>query len=371
MQIVCSKAELLRGIQTVQAAVSTKSTLPVLSNILLETQTNQLKLASTDLQVGVRCVINAEIVKEGALTVPAKTFSDFVRTLRDDQEIEINVSESSRIEIRCGKTRCVLLGLPKEEFPVFPEFQADRAISIEVKALQEMIKKTHFAVSTDETRYILNGIFFILDKGIAKMVATDGRRLSYIARPVAEKTVSISAIIPSKALAEVERMLGSDGNGKAPETVQVSVTENQVAFKLGETVIISRLIEGHFPNYEQVIPKTSEIKIEVATRDLLMMTQRAALGSGERGGAVRFALDKGRLRAIGAAQGRVEVEDELPVNFNGKPMEIAFNPGFVVDVLKNMDTSQVVMEFTSSLNPGVIRPQGDDQMVCVIMPMRT
>ncbi len=369
MQIVCSKAELLKGIQTVQAAVSTKSTLPVLSNILLETMTNQLKLASTDLQVGVRCIINAEIVKEGALTVPAKTFSEFVRTLREDQEIEINASESSRIEIRCGKTRCVLLGLPKEDFPVFPEFQDDRAISIEVKALLEMIKKTHFAVSTDETRYILNGIYFILEKGIAKMVATDGRRLAYIARPVKEKDVSISAIIPSKALAEVERLLGSDG--AMPESVKVSITENQVAFKLGETVIISRLIEGHFPNYEQVIPKSSDIRIQVSTRDLLTMTQRAALGSGDRGGAVRYALDKGRLRAIGTAQGRVEVEDELPVDFTGKPLEISFNPGFVVDVLKNMDTSKVVMEFTSSLNPGVIRPEGDDQMICVIMPMRT
>jgi DNA polymerase-3 subunit beta len=368
MQIVCSKAELLKGIQTVQAAVSSKSTLPVLSNILLETQNNQLKLASTDLQVGVRCVINAEVVREGALTVPAKTFSDFVRTLRDDQEIEINASESSRIEIKCGKTRCVLLGLPKEEFPVFPEFQDDRAISIEVKALQEMIRKTHFAVSTDETRYILNGIYFILEKGIAKMVATDGRRLSYIARPVNEKTVSVSAIIPSKALVEVDRLLSSDG---ALEMVKVSITENQVAFKMGETVIISRLIEGHFPNYEQVIPKGSDVRVRVATRDLLTMTQRAALGSGDRGGAIRFALDKGRLRAIGTAQGRVEVEDEMPIDFAGKPLEISFNPGFVVDVLKNMDTSQVVMEFTSSLNPGVIRPDGDDQMICVIMPMRT
>jgi DNA polymerase-3 subunit beta len=181
--------------------------------------------------------------------------------------------------------------------------------------------------------------------------------------------VNVSAIIPSKALIEVERLLASES--KLPEMVNVSITDNQVAFGLGETVIISRLIEGHFPNYEQVIPKSSDIRIQVPTRDLLTMTQRAALGSGDRGGAVRFALDKGRLRAIGAAQGRVEVEDEMPVEFAGKALEIAFNPGFVVDVLKNMDTSQVVMEFTSSLNPGVIRPQGDDQMICVIMPMRT
>src|SRR6185437_11811231 len=139
MQIVCSKAELLKGIQTVQSAVSTKSTLPVLSNILLETRTNQLKLASTDLEVGVRCLIKAEVVKEGALTIPAKTFSDFVRTLDENHEIKITTEDSLRMEIKCGKTRCVLLGLPREDFPVLPEFPEDNAITMESKTLQEMI----------------------------------------------------------------------------------------------------------------------------------------------------------------------------------------------------------------------------------------
>ena len=152
--------------------------------------------------------------------------------------------------------------------------------------------------------------------------------------------------------------------------MSISVTDNQVAFKVGDTVIISRLIEGHFPNYEQVIPKSSTIRIQMATKDLLTMTQRAALGSGDRGGAVKFMLDKGRLRAIGTAQGRVEVEDELPVEYDGVALEIAFNPFFVQDVLKNIETGQVVMEFSSALNPGVIRPVGDDQSIAVIMPMR-
>lgn len=368
MQIVCSKAELLKGIQTVQSAVSTKSTLPVLSNILLETKTNQLKLVSTDLEVGVRCVIKAEIVKEGALTIPAKTFSDFIRTLQDSQEIKINTEDSTRMEIRCGKTRCVLLGLPREDFPVLPEFPEENSISLPAKTLQEMIKKTAFSVSTDETRYILNGIYFILDKGTVRMVATDGRRLAFIARSVDDKKLSLSAIIPSKAIREIERLLAGEGMGA--DTVRMSITENQVAFKVGDTVIISRLIEGHFPNYDQVIPKSADIRVQVAAKDLLTMTQRAALGSGDRGGAVRFSLDKGRLKATGSAQGRVEVEDELPVDFSGNALEIAFNPAFVVDVLKNVDASQVFLEFTSALNPGVIRPVGDDQALCVIMPMR-
>ena len=367
MQIVCSKAELAKGIQIVQSAVSSKSTLPVLSNILIETRTNQLKLAATDLEVGIRCFIKAEVVKEGALTVPAKTFSDFVKTLPDSQEIKITTEDATRLEIRSGKTRCVLLGLPKEDFPVLPEFPEENAVAIEAKVLLEMIKKTSFAASTDETRYILNGVYFILDKGTARMVATDGRRLAFMARPVSDKKTNLAVIIPSKAIREVERLLLGD---LGSETVKVSVTENQAAFKVGDTVIISRLIEGHFPNYDQVIPKSADVRLELATKDLLTMTQRAALGSGDRGGAVRFHLENGKIRATGTAQGRVEVEDELPVDYHGNSLEIAFNPQFVLDVLKNSDASHMWMEFTTSLNPGVLRPVGDDQMLAVIMPMR-
>ncbi len=368
MQIVCSKAELLKGIQIVQSAVSSKSTLPVLSNILVETKTNQLKLAATDLEVGVRCLIKAEIVKEGSLTVPAKTFSDFVKTLSDSQEIKIVTEEGTRMEVKSGKTRCVLLGLPKEDFPVLPEFPEENSVVMEAKVLLEMIRKTSFAASTDETRYILNGVYFMLDKGVARMVATDGRRLAFMSRPVQDKKTNVAVIIPSKAIREVERLLITEGLGA--DTVKVSITDNQVAFKVGETVIISRLIDGHFPNYDQVIPKSADIRVQLASKDLQTMTQRAALGSGDRGGAVKFSLEKGRLRATGAAQGRVEVEDELPVDYAGANLEIAFNPQFVLDVLKNSDSSQVWLELTTSLNPGVLRPVGDDQMLSVIMPMR-
>jgi DNA polymerase-3 subunit beta len=368
MQIVCSKAELLKGIQIVQSAVSSKSTLPVLSNILLETCANQLKLAATDLEVGVRCLIKAEVVKEGALTVPAKTFGDFVRMLADKEEIKLAGGEGAKMDIRSGKTRCVLLGLPKEDFPILPEFAEDKAVVVEAKVLLEMVRKTSFAVSTDETRYILNGVYLILDKGLAKMVATDGRRLAYIARPIQDRKTSTSVIIPSKAVRELERLLVAEG--LAADTVEVSVTENQVAFKIDGTIIISRLIEGHFPNYEQVIPKSSDIRVQLVTKDLLTMAQRVALGSGERGAAVRFILEKGRLRAVGSSQGRVEVEDEIPLEYTGSNLEIAFNPQFLLDILKNTDASQVWLECTTSLNPAVIRPVGDDQMLAVIMPMR-
>jgi DNA polymerase III subunit beta len=304
----------------------------------------------------------------GAVTVPARTFADFIKTLQEDKEIHLKADESSKLEIKCGKARCLLLGLPKEDFPVLPDFKEETALEIDGKILGEMIKKTVFSVSTDETRYILNGIFFQIDKGVARMVATDGRRLAYVARPITDKKSAVSVIIPSKAIREMERLLTAEaGEG----SVKVSVTENQVAFKAGETVIISRLIEGHFPNYDQVIPKTSDLRVQVAARDFHMLTQRAALGSGERGGAVRYTLEKGSLKAAATAQGRVEVEDELAVDYAGGRLEISFNPQFVLDVLKNVDAGQVLLEFTTALNPGVIRPVGDDQMLSVIMPMRT
>src|SRR5207249_5971786 len=169
-------------------------------------------------------------------------------------------------------------------------------------------------------------------------------------------------------IGELERLLVTEGLGA--DVVKISVTENQVAFKLIDTVVISRLIDGHFPNYDQVIPKSADIRVQLTAKDLLTMTQRAALGSGDRGGAVRFRLEKGRLRASGSAQGRVEVEDEMAVDYAGNNLEIAFNPQFVQDVLKNSDASSVYLELTTSLNPGVLRPVGDDEALSVIMPMR-
>ena len=165
--------------------------------------------------MGVRCLIKAEVVKEGSLTIPAKTFSDFVKTLPDNQEIKISTEDGTKMEVKSGKTRCVLLGLPKEDFPVLPEFPEENAVVMEAKVLLEMIRKTSFAASTDETRYILNGVYFMLDKGTARMVATDGRRLAFMARPVQEKKTAVAVIIPSKAIREVERLLVTEGLGNA------------------------------------------------------------------------------------------------------------------------------------------------------------
>ncbi|MGQ0644261.1 MAG: DNA polymerase III subunit beta [Elusimicrobiota bacterium] len=367
MQVRCLKEELFKGVQLVQSAISPRSTLPVLANILLESNGGSLRLSSTDLEVGIRCHVKADIKTGGSTTVPARTLGDFLRTLEDGRELDIKVEEGQKMEIRSGKDRCILIGLPKDDYPALPEFSQSKSFSVARGALREMIRKTAFAVSTDETRYVLNGVNFLVEKGKATLVATDGRRLAYIRRDVADDKAQAAAIIPTKAMNELARVLAAD---EKEAEVQVGFTDNQVTFKHKDTLILSRLIEGHFPNFEQVIPKSHEIQLKFKTRDLLSATQRAAVGTLEKGGSIRYGLAKGKMQMSASAQGRVEVEAELEVDYAGSPLAIAFNPAYIIDVLKALETEEVFLELTTSLNPGVLRPVGDDDYKYVVMPMQ-
>jgi len=367
MQVHCLKEELFKGVQLVQNAISPRSTLPVLSNILLEGNGGDLRLSSTDLEVGIRCHVKADIKSGGATTVPARTLGDFLRTLEDGRELSIKVDDSQRMEIRAGKDRCILIGLPKDDYPVLPEFSHERAFTIGRSILREMIKKTVFGVSTDETRYVLNGVDFIIEKGKITLVATDGRRLAYIQRDLGDKKAVANAIIPTKAVNELARVLSAD---EKDGDVQVGFTENQATFKFKNTVILSRLIEGHFPNFDQVIPKSHEMQIKFKTKDLLNATQRAAVGTMERGGSVRYSLSKGKIQITASAQGRVEVESELEIPYTGAAFAIAFNPVYVIDMLKAVEADEVLLELSTPLNPGVLRPVNDEKYKYVLMPMQ-
>jgi DNA polymerase III subunit beta len=368
MQVHCLKEELFKGVQLVQNAISPRSTLPVLANILLESNNEGLRLSSTDLEVGIRCHVKADIRSAGATTVPARTLSEFLRTLDDGQELDIKVDDAQKMEIRSGKDRCVLIGLPKEDYPVLPEFSQERSFPVAQSVLREMIRKTAFAVSTDETRYVLNGVDFVVDKGKITLVSTDGRRLAYIQREIQDKKASANAIIPTKAVNELARILNATDDKDG--VVQVGFTENQVTFGYKTSVVLSRLIEGHFPNFEQVIPKSHDTRVKFNTRKLMSATQREAVGTLEKGGSVRYSLNKGKLQITASAQGRVEVESELEADYNGAPLAIAFNPTYLVDVFRALETDEVLLELTTPLNPGVIRPVGDDNYKYVVMPMQ-
>jgi DNA polymerase-3 subunit beta len=367
LKLHITKSDLFKGIQKVQPAISTRGTLPVLGNILFEASEQGLRLSATDLEVGIRTWVKADVTENGAVTVPAKILSDFLRTLEEDREIKCEVTDNCKVSIRSGRDRLNVMGLPKEDYPVLPEFEEGKAVLIPKETLQEMIRKTIFSASLDETRYVLNGVHFIVDKGSAVAVATDGRRLSYVQRPIKDKELQMKVIIPTKAVQELLRIISDE---KADENLKASFTENQASFFIGETLILSRLIEGHFPNFEQVIPKTHDIQLRMNRGALLASVTRAAVGTLERGGSVKLSLSKGSIRIQASAQGRVEAESELSAPYEGPNFEIAFNPLYLIDVLKTLDQDEVFVELSSPLNPGVVRPVNDDAYRYVMMPMK-
>lgn len=367
MKIICDKEELLRGVQIVQTVVSPRSTLPILSNFLCETEGDKIKLSSTDLEVGVSCFIKGEIVQEGTITIPAKKFGDIVRELSEDKPIEIRSDETNQISVKCGKSHFVLMGLPKSEYPVLPDFPEEKTFKIAKSLLKTMLRRTVFAVSTDETRYVLNGVYVIADAGALKFVSTDGRRLAYISRDGIDKKFQHRAIIPTKSVNEVQRILGAE---EKDSDVHIGVTENQIAFRIENITVLSRLIEGAFPNYEQVIPKKHETQVKVNVKEALSAVRQMSLLTSDKASTVKFLFGKNLLRISAQAQGLGSGEAEIDIEHSGPNLEIAFNPSFLIDILKNVDEEFVNFELTNSLNPALLSPLNDKNYLCVVMPMR-
>jgi DNA polymerase-3 subunit beta len=371
MKIHCTKEDLAKGVQTIQSALSARTTLPILLNFLMETEDAQLKVVSTDLEMGVKHYIHAEVASDGSVTIPARKFAEILHSLPDGQDVELNVDPNGKVHLRCGKSRFWIVGAPKSEYPILPEFNRSGAFELPASLLGDMIRKTLFAASTDETRYVLNGVFWVCSKGELEMVATDGRRLALIKRKGLPEKKDFRIIVPTKILHEYMRLLSlAEGKGGSDdEKVLIGITENQIAFQLHKTTFLSRLVEGSFPNYEQVIPVRKDITVQAAAKDLLAITKRASLCAPDRGGAVKYTLKKGALQVSATSQ-TLEFEDEIALDYDGDEFKIAFNPTFVLDALKNMDADQVKMSFTSPVNPALLEPAGDEGYRCVVMPMR-
>lgn len=366
MKINCGTEELLKGVQTIQSALSGRTTLPILLNFLIETENSKLKLVSTDLQMGVKHYLKAEIESEGSITIPAKKFSDILHTLPGEKEIFLTINDENRVHIKCGRSRFIINGTPKSEYPILPEFDKKKAFKVSVKELGDMIKKTAFAASSDETRYVLNGVFWSAASGSLEMVATDGRRLAAVKRDILPKDKEFRAIIPTKILQEFLRVIAA---GDEDEEILVGITENQVAFQTSTTTMLSRLVEGSFPNYEQVIPSKKDIQVEFNTKELITITKQASLCILDRGGSVKFTLKKGVLNVSAASQ-TLEFEDELAAEYKGNDFSIAFNPQYVLEGLKVMQTEKVIVSFTTPVNPVLIEPEDSQGYKYVVMPMR-
>ena len=367
MKIHCNKADLSRGVATIQAALSPRTTLPILLNFLIETETSRLKLVSTDLEMGVKHYIPAEIEAGGSITIPAKKFSDIIHTLQDDQDIDLTVDTGGKVQLKSGRSRFSIIGAPKSEYPVLPEFNQSNAFSVNAATMEDMIRKTLIAASSDETRHVLNSAFWVASAGTLEMVTTDGRRLAVIKKACIPQGKEFRVIVPTKILSELLRLLSQDRN--AEDTLLVGVTENQIAFQFKTTTLLSRLVEGSFPNYEQVIPLKRDIQVVLDTKAFLGITKRASLCASDRAGSVKFTLKKGLVHVFASSQ-NLEFDDELPVEYDGEDFTIAFNPQFVLDGLKAFDCDKVTLSLTAPVNPALFEPVGQTDYRYVVMPMR-
>jgi DNA polymerase III subunit beta len=367
MKLTISKEQMIQGLQAVQNIVSTRTTLPVLSNVLLRADAKRLDLTATDLDVSISSAVEANVDRPGAVTLPAKKLFGIVREL-PAQQIELEVDEKNVCRIVAGASFYKINGLAAEEFPPLPKFAENRKINLPQDKLKSLLRKTSFAISTDESRFVLNGIFLSLKEHKVTLVATDGRRLA-----MAEEEVDIPAssqgecIIPSKAINELNRLLGTQND------VEIKFTENQVAFTLQgangfSTLVVSKLIDGNYPNYRQVIPGEAKERITLGREELLQALRRAEIMTSDKSNSVKLSFGKNKLEITANTPEIGEARESIAVNYKGNDIAIAFNPVYLMDPLKALDNDEVYLELIDELSPGVVKINGP--FLYVLMPMR-
>jgi len=361
MKFKVGKTNLVTAIQTVQNVITAKSALPILSNILIESQQDAIRLTATDLDIGITCVIPVDIQEQGAITIPAKRFSDIIKEFPIDI-INFTTKKNNLVIIDSELCQFKIMGLAKEEFPKLPEFKDKKVVKIEQATLKEVLALTSFAVSSDETRYVLNGILFKINKGVLTLVSTDGKRLAIAERKLnIDLDVDLSLIVPIKTIHELNRNLKEEGD------LSLVVGSNQALFDLGSVAIISRLIEGEFPDYKQVVPLASENKMKIDRNQFLLAVRRAALLATQDYQAVKLEVFKNKLVISKSTPDVGEFHEELAAEYQGRELIIGFNPVYLIDILKNLSDDVISLELTDGEKPGVIRING---YVYIVLPMR-
>ena len=362
MKFSVSKEKLLEGLQTVQNVVGTRTTLPILSNVLLQADAGRLRLTTTDLDVGVSGSIDVNVEKPGATTLPARRLATIVREL-PASEIIFEVDSKNVASIRCGQSFFKILGLPEEEFPPLPSFSDAKVFTIGQQQLRDGLKKTSYAISTDETRYVLNGILFSFKENKLTMVATDGRRLGLVDIEVEfPRSQESDIIVPTKCVSELARLLGDSGD------LKMSVGENQVAFEINGTLLVSKLIEGNYPNYRQVIPGECKERIALERELFLSSVHRVSLLTNDKANSVKLTFSKNNIDISANTPDVGEARESVAVAYKGKEFSIAFNPEFLMAPLRNLPNDEVFLDLIDEMSPGVIKIQSP--FLYVLMPMR-
>jgi DNA polymerase-3 subunit beta len=373
VKVSCLQENLAKGLSIAGRAVATRSTLPVLSNVMLATDGARLKLSATNLEIGIVCWIGAKVEEDGSITVPARLLTDFVNSLPPERiDMELTV-RTQTLNLKCARFEANIKGIDAQEFPLIPTAGEDSKISLDPSILRQMIDQVVFAAATDESRPILTGVLAKFQGEQLTLAAADGFRLSvrtaHLPEPVSEP---VTVIVPARALTELSRISAEQ---EQPIEVTITPARNQTLFHMANVDLVSQLIEGNFPDYNQIIPKSYSTRTVVSTGDFLKAAKTANIFARDAANIIRLEIVPGGELAPGRltlTATSAEVGDnvgEIDAEIEGEEMEIAFNAKYLIDVLSVVDAAQVLLETTTASSPGVIKPVGSEDFTHVIMPM--
>ena len=363
MEVALDRDQFLKGLQMVHNIVEPRQTLPILANVLLETESDAVRITATDLEVGARVSVPAKVARGGTITVAARKLNEIIREL-PATGLTLRVGDNAAVNLRCAGASYRLVGLASDDFPAVVPAAPPAWLTVEAKTLREMLSQTTFAISHDESRFALNGVLFALLPKELRLVATDGHRLAVATRGVGDGLSGVTGIVPRKAVVEIARVLG------ASEDVQIAITENQFVLQMPNFVMTARLIEGQFPNYDAVVPRAHPGKLVIQRAALMSALRRVSVMAEERNKPVKFVLRPGTLTLSAASHDLGDAEEALPVQYSGEEVAIGFNSRYLLDALSPIEKEEIVFEFKDGLSPGVVKSVEEEGYCCVIMPMR-
>ena len=361
------------GLQQVLNVVASRSTMPILSNVLIEAEEGHISLTTTNLDLGIRCRIKADVSVTGSITLPVRKLATIVKELPVN-EVFLETNKSNQAKITSGGSLFKIMGIGSEEFPPLPTFENRKVFELSQDEIVNMLKSVSYAQSTDENRYILNGVYFNFVDERLTLVATDGRRLGLtgLELEVSEENAG-SLILPAKTVAELERLMGKG------EKVNIAFNDRQAAFEIGldeasgsglvdHLYLVSKIVEGNYPNYRQVIPKETEHRVKIERELMLECVHRAALVTSDKSNSVRIKVSKNLLEISGQSTEYGESHESMAIAYDGPEVQVAFNPQFLMEPLKALTKDEVFFEFKDELSPGLFKTL--DNFICVIMPLR-
>ena len=372
MKFKINRDHFANGLTQVLNVVGSKATMPILSNVLIEAEKDRLSLTTTNLDLGIRCRIKAEVKETGSVTLPVKRLASIVREL-PNVDVTVDASPNHQVKLSSGGSTFRIMGIGKDEFPPLPEFGDEKAYTLEQGELSGMLRSVAYAQSTDETRYILNGVYFNFRDGKLNLVATDGRRLAVVGKEMEVPEKSAGAIIlPAKTVGELARLL--DKGGK----VKINFNDRRCAFQIGtdkdtsglvdSIYLYSKVVEGNYPNYQQVIPKETHQRIKLERELFLQCVHRAALVCSEKSNSVKIKLTSNLLEITAQSPDFGEAHESMAIGYSGPDLQVAFNPSFLLDPLRALTKDEVFFELKDEVSPGVFKTL--ESFICVIMPVR-